>query len=83
MARRAQSGHDKAMGDASRPLRSPARASLPAGAAVPLLHGASGFWDDLIALLGIVAVIGVLIFLSWRSGTKKRAARGRGRRSRR
>lgn len=53
------------------------------GGLVPLLHGAAGFWDDLIGFIGILVVIGGLLFLTWRAGKKKQLRRGRARRGRR
>lgn len=58
------------------------RVALYWGVTLPLLHGAAGFWDDLIGFLGILAVIGGLLFLTWRSGKKKQRQRRRSRGSR-
>jgi hypothetical protein len=60
------------------------RGLITVGGLVPLLHGAAGFWDDLIGFIGILVVIGGLLLLTWRAGKKKRQRlRGRGRRGRR
>gem|GEM_PF-3509579 len=43
---------------------------------LPVLHGGgTGLWDELLPLLGVVAVVGVLFVLTWRSGRKKQIAR--------
>jgi hypothetical protein len=54
------------------------------GGLVPLLHGAAGIWDDLIGFIGILVVLGGLLFLTWRAGKKKQQRRrGGSRRGRR
>jgi hypothetical protein len=46
---------------------------------LPLLHGASGFWDEIFIFGGIGVILLGLAFLSWRSGRtrKRRGARRR------
>jgi hypothetical protein len=39
---------------------------------LPLLHGASGVWDDVAVFAGLMIMVGVVTFLSWRSGREKR-----------
>jgi len=50
---------------------------------IPLLHGASGPWDDLIGFLGIMAVVVALLIPLWLSGRKKQKLRGKVRRRKR
>lgn len=50
---------------------------------IPLLHGAAGFWDDLFGFIGILVIIGGLLFFTWRPGKQKQRLRGRARRGRR
>ena len=59
------------------------RASLAAPAVVPLLHGASGPWDDLAVFASIVLILGVMIVLSWRAGRDKRKQKRAARKARR
>ena len=48
---------------------------------LPLLHGASGMWDEIFIFGGIGVILMGLAFLSWRSGRdRKRRRAGRGRR---
>lgn len=48
---------------------------------IPLLHGQAGYWDDLIGFLGIMAVVGGLLIITWHSGRKKQKLRGKAARS--
>ena len=58
------------------------RASLAAPAVVPLLHGASGVWDDLAVFAAVVLALGAMIYLSWRAGKDKRKQKRAARKAR-
>lgn len=50
---------------------------------IPLLHGASGPWDDILGFLAIMAVVGGLLIIPWISGRKRQKLHGKVRRRKR
>lgn len=46
-----------------------------AGQRLPLLHGASGPWDDIAVFAALMVMVGVVTFMAWKSGRQKRRAK--------
>lgn len=47
-----------------------------------LLHGETGWWDEIGMIIGIISFVILMSFLAWSNGNKRRKAQARRRRER-